>query len=393
MQFPAELEKQFEADVSPARSKRLSQAMLLMAVLNAMFIFSDYHSIHNRFMASLVLRIVIFPVLAFFTARIVRANPPRIVRGATIIMLAGAAAGTMFYLYRDADDVVTANLQVGLLLILLGTNVVMRLRWLYSLFCTLACIATSVAFLRFNASLDLVDKIHLGTVTACSAALVLVATYSLEREERLAYLLQQSNELKTTELAEANRELEMLSHQDGLTRLANRAAFDRHFEELWRQSTAEGTPLSVVMIDIDHFKIVNDTQGHLYGDEVIKRVATLVQQSLRGRDDFAARYGGEEFVLLLPATNLDTAIKVAERVRLLIKMAGSPAPNQPVPQPEVGLWTTVSCGVATATGIESMDRSKLLAAADMALYAAKAEGRNRVCAAPLLGVTEKQPQA
>jgi len=144
------------------------------------------------------------------------------------------------------------------------------------------------------------------------------------------------------------------------------------------------------MIDIDHFKIVNDTQGHLYGDEVIKRVAMLIQQALRGKDDFAARYGGEEFVLLLPGASLESAMKVAERIRQLIKMAGSPAPSHPVPQPEIGLWTTVSCGVASVQDVEGIDRRRLLLAADTALYTAKAEGRNRVCAAPLLEATTWQ---
>jgi len=222
--------------------------------------------------------------------------------------------------------------------------------------------------------------------------MMLLAKYSLERDERLSYLLQQSNDLKNTELkqlnielGQLNRELEAVSHLDSLTQLANRAAFDRRVRELWQNAAETGQPLSAVMIDIDHFKLVNDTQGHLYGDAVIRRVAALVQQSMRGHGDFAARYGGEEFVLLLPGADLMTALSVAERARMMVHTAGAPAPKQTVARPEIGLWTTVSCGVATALRMPDTDFVRLLHAADTALYRAKAEGRNRVCAAaPLL---------
>jgi diguanylate cyclase (GGDEF)-like protein len=141
---------------------------------------------------------------------------------------------------------------------------------------------------------------------------------------------------------------------------------------------AEGALLSAIVIDIDRFKAVNDLRGHLYGDKVLTRVASLLQQSLRGKDDFAARFGGEEFVVLLPQTSQRAALIVAERIRKLVEVAGSPAVES-FATGEV-LATTVSCGVATCLPSEGFCIEDLLEAADKALYEAKRGGRNRVCA-------------
>ena len=86
-----------------------------------------------------------------------------------------------------------------------------------------------------------------------------------------------------------------------------------------------GTALSVVVVDVDYFKQLNDRYGHLYGDEVLKRIGSLLQQALRAKDDFAARFGGEEFVILLPATHQAAAMQVAERLRKMVELAGFPA--------------------------------------------------------------------
>jgi len=388
MRFVPELETQFEKNVSHVRSRRLSRAMVLMALLNAFLFLGDLRSIPGRIRTSGYLRLLFFPLLAFGASLFLRNNPRRLIRGIIVIAVAGVAAGSFFYLYSGPGETLLAHMQASLMLLLLITNIVMRLRWSYALFCSAAYIVTSIAFLRINWTASFVGTLGLGSISACCAGMMLLANYSLERDERLSYLLQQSNDLKNTELqqlnielGQLNRELEAVSHLDSLTQLANRAAFDRRVQEMWQKAAETGRPLSAVMIDIDHFKLVNDTQGHLYGDAVIRRVAALVQQSMRGRGDFVARYGGEEFVLLLPGADLMTALSVAERARMMVHTAGAPAPKQPVAQPEIGLWTTVSCGVATAFRPQGADFAHLLHAADTALYRAKAEGRNRVCAA------------
>jgi diguanylate cyclase (GGDEF)-like protein len=171
-------------------------------------------------------------------------------------------------------------------------------------------------------------------------------------------------------------ELHRLSNMDKLTELPNRRAFEEHFEALWAEAVRERTPLSAILIDIDHFKVANDAYGHLYGDEVLKRIAMLLPQALRTQEDIVARFGGEEFVILLPGLRAEHAMLVAERVRSLVEMVGTPVAGQATGRK--ALFSTVSCGVSTCVPDARRSRERFLRSADRALYRAKANGRNRV---------------
>ena len=173
-----------------------------------------------------------------------------------------------------------------------------------------------------------------------------------------------------------------LSTTDRLTGLPNRRAYDDRLADLWRIAQERKEPISAVMVDVDFFKRLNDTHGHHYGDKVLQRVASLLQQALRAEGDFVARFGGEEFVVLLPETGPEAAFKVAERMRTLVQVAGSPAMQKDMPFNPSDLWTTVSCGIATTWPSLSTEPHRLITEADAALYRAKKEGRNRCCCAP-----------
>ncbi len=121
------------------------------------------------------------------------------------------------------------------------------------------------------------------------------------------------------ELEEKNRELEQLNTEDALTGAKNRRFFDKKLVMELRRSRREQTPLSIIMIDIDHFKTINDTYGHLSGDNVIKATADIIKRFLKRPLDEVARYGGEEFVILLPNTANQSAFYIAEQKRLDIK--------------------------------------------------------------------------
>ncbi|THD47289.1 MAG: GGDEF domain-containing protein [Bradyrhizobium sp.] len=188
-------------------------------------------------------------------------------------------------------------------------------------------------------------------------------------------------------------ELQRLSSTDGLTGLANRRAFDQAIDSEWRRTLRYKTPLSLLVIDVDHFKRFNDTYGHVAGDECLRRVAEAVGGKARRAGDLAARYGGEEFVVLLPHTETVDARRLAERIceavrELRIPHAASMAADH----------VTVSVGVAGAVAAMRFDPkadarsandnrtavappapATLVANADRALYAAKATGRNRAC--------------
>jgi diguanylate cyclase (GGDEF)-like protein len=179
-------------------------------------------------------------------------------------------------------------------------------------------------------------------------------------------------------LEELNRSLELLSLEDSLTGLGNRRCFDMALQAECRHSARYGTPLALVMIDVDNFKSYNDLYGHPTGDECLRQIAATVK-SARGRaSDVAARYGGEEIAVLLPQTDAAGAVAAAERFRqaveaLAVAHAGSPAGH-----------VTVSIGAAEFKLSGDPDGpARLLRSADRALYAAKAGGRNQVRLADL----------
>ncbi|MEL7368069.1 MAG: sensor domain-containing diguanylate cyclase [Myxococcota bacterium] len=167
------------------------------------------------------------------------------------------------------------------------------------------------------------------------------------------------------------RETLALTETDGLTGLLNRRGMDKRLNLEWEHSKRDDVPLSAIMIDIDHFKVYNDQQGHQLGDETLRRVGRLLEKKVRGTD-VVARYGGEEFFVILPRTTKPQAVEVARKLRRTIEGADfEKGYLQPLGR------VTISCGVAThPTDAESLEG--LLKAADTALYIAKEDGRNQV---------------
>jgi diguanylate cyclase (GGDEF)-like protein len=178
-----------------------------------------------------------------------------------------------------------------------------------------------------------------------------------------------SHQLRRRTAVEA--ELRVLARTDGLTSLGNRRALDEIGATEWRLTERGGQPLSALLIDVDHFKGFNDLYGHAAGDDALRAVAHCIRKGLRRSTDLAARYGGEEFVVLLPATGIDGAQRLAEALRESVQALGL----RHVASAHQVL--TVSIGVASTEGQRFADLRALLDAADAALYAAKSSGRNR----------------
>ncbi len=176
--------------------------------------------------------------------------------------------------------------------------------------------------------------------------------------------------MRTRELKQLTLELEAISLTDSLTSLPNRRAFNQRINIEWQRTLRYATPLTIMMLDVDHFKRFNDDFGHQTGDDVLIQVAQLLANAVR-TTDFASRYGGEEFIVILPNSTLEEAMPIAQRICNEIAQYAWP-------QRQV----TVSIGVATYHGQEEIQ--DLIAQADMALYQAKAEGRNRVVRAESL---------
>lgn len=184
--------------------------------------------------------------------------------------------------------------------------------------------------------------------------------------------------------ARATAELERASQTDALTQVSNRMCFDQEFQREWRRARRSNEGLGILMIDLDHFKSINDTHGHPAGDAVLKSVAATIRKMLLRAGDSVARYGGEEFVVLLPHTNLEGTRAVASRILSQVAAQRITACPGTASTPAVELNVTCSIGFAWASPETNTPADALLKQADDALYQAKAQGRNRVCEAEKL---------
>jgi diguanylate cyclase (GGDEF)-like protein len=194
-----------------------------------------------------------------------------------------------------------------------------------------------------------------------------------EDVRRIAGELEDTNR----QLAVANVRLRALSYLDGLTGVANRRRFDEALEEACAAANEVGTPLALVLLDLDHFKKLNDSQGHQEGDEALRAVAALLAEQTESRGGLAARFGGEEFAWLLPGLSLEAARSEAEALRVKVREAGIRHEGL-----ECGV-VTASLGVSAGLGMATLTPPALVAAADAALYLAKTNGRDRVEVEPL----------
>lgn len=211
------------------------------------------------------------------------------------------------------------------------------------------------------------DRFSLGWYLAegCSVFSSLVVLVSLLHQMNFIY----------SRTATANAVLEDMARQDSMTGLKNRRGLDEAIAVAWAESRIDQRPLSLIMIDVDHFKRFNDRYGHPAGDDCLRQVAGALLAVTRRPGDSAARYGGEEFAVLLPLTDAYGAVALARRLRIAIRALAIPHDGG-----NTGILS-VSIGVATVAASEVSNSDALLAAADRALYRAKSDGRDTICAA------------
>jgi diguanylate cyclase (GGDEF)-like protein len=177
-----------------------------------------------------------------------------------------------------------------------------------------------------------------------------------------------------SELQKANQKLQRFADLDGLTRIANRRKFDAHLNLWWKQLRREQLPLSLIMCDIDYFKLYNDTYGHLAGDDCLRAIAKAISLNFKRPADLVARYGGEEFAIILPNTDSTGVAGLCEVIRSKIEQL-----KMPHVLSSTSNYVTISVGASTIVPCDTYSPEFLVGTADKALYVAKESGRNCVC--------------
>jgi diguanylate cyclase (GGDEF)-like protein len=231
----------------------------------------------------------------------------------------------------------------------------------------------------------LADLVNIGSPVMLSAILLALGFAVQARQPSLgliaivaafaAFFVRSTLYLRSFEQAQRSLErarsrLETLSYTDELTGVANRRAFDVALEMEWQQGLRSGAPLSLIFIDVDYFKQLNDTAGHQTGDLVLQKIANALRSALPRSIDVLGRYGGDEFAAILPSTNAAAAATVAERLIHAVQALALPHPATSTGH------ATISLGIGSCDHAAGAKAADLLAAADSALYEAKAAGRN-----------------
>lgn len=245
-----------------------------------------------------------------------------------------------------------------------------------------ACTGIIVNILTVSGRLPIttigVNAVGIGaTFAVLFYSLALSNRMNLDRSLRERAQVKLANDLdnkvrdRTEALQEANKRLLIASTTDGLTGLLNRRHFDEVFDIEYRSAYRQKQPIAVLMMDADHFKDLNDTYGHQFGDRCLKLIANQITGCLNRPPDICARYGGEEFIVVLPQTTLEGAVCVAEAIRQ--KIAETPAQDH-----DISVNLTLSIGVACTIPSQLGQQDQLIHQADKSLYQAKQRGRNRV---------------
>ena len=378
LSFPAALELRFERSQRLQRAQRLWREGLVSIIVFNLFYLGEWLITRQITLGDLTVQMGVITPLCLTVNLLMRFNPPRWLREGSVAVMSCAISCTYLYLQQGKTPVAVAFALVGVIVTAMFSATVMRLRFRFALSVSSVIVTAGMVFLAHDHMLAAQEKITGAALMTIAIGTSMMSNYSLEREERLGYLRFLESESQRQEVSRMNRQLATLSAIDKLTGLPNRRTYEERFERIWAESAQDGTPVSLLVIDVDHFKVLNDVHGHTYGDEVLRRVGSLLPQALRSTADLAARYGGEEFVVILPHTDRESAERVAERIRALIEMAGSP-PQPTMPKSECLMWVTASCGICTAMASAAERKENLLESADMAMYQAKSNGRNRVC--------------
>ncbi len=361
--FPPAIEALYDEQMQSYRLKVMARIILPTVLIYNAFLITDVLLLPHTLLLATILHFGVVTPTMFLVAHFYPKAKSHWLRELAAAAIPFMMVVQILFIYSLNRNGAADHYQYLTVMVVIYMNVNQRFGFRLAVGSTLVLIATYLAVLLPGQSAFEVKFI--GTSLMLSAAyLSLLANWRMERDVRFAFLRRLWDQLR-------REGAEEIAKRDALTGLANRRYLEGTVEKLWSLPENASTPVAVIMIDIDHFKPFNDRYGHLAGDTCLKRVAGAISAELRSGEDLAVRLGGEEFLMLLPHTDLSSAVRVAERVRRQIE-------NLAV------LHDFSARGIVTASfgviagPICAQPFADLLAGADAALYAAKRRGRNQV---------------
>ena len=368
LSFPDADERVFQADYSQRYQLHIQMAGLLGLIALLLPIPGNYWLTPQLYVPTLRVSvgsaILLMLSLAYSTSEHARPRQQMLILINTVV-----AYATTLLLAELQVAPLNDYYAVGSVLVIMGGFVVSRLLFSWGLLTAAAlCVILASHLLRTHAD---VEMITIQSFVLCLAlSFALPGTFLIERSLRMNHLQGRLLDLEQSDLRQAHLHLEILTATDGLTHIANRRSFDNALAQEWSRQMRSELPLSLLMVDVDHFKSYNDRLGHPMGDECLRRIAEQLAAYAQRPGDLAARYGGEEFALILPGTAPEAALQIGEKLRLSIQNLAIAHPDQ--------AYVSVSIGVATMIPLPGITAEQLVLRADEALYQAKSQGRDRV---------------
>ena len=364
--FAPGLERRYEDETRAERQRYFIATGQIATVLYDLFLFSDWQMTPDVFKAALIVRLGIFTPMFGLLWLLFTYSPSKTVREGLSSGLAIISVAMVMYVLTISRSPDLVIYQHGTLLIMLFTAVIQRLRFRFA-----AVTLVSILVIQIVAATQLhgITPRLMATVTitfVTALVLLLWAAYALEKEQRRSFLL----DLRSRIL---NDHLDQLAKHDALTGLWNRHHLDTVMTSAWTDAQTHPRRMAVILLDIDHFKSLNDCAGHLEGDKCLSRIAASVHGAVADDDKAAVvRFGGEEFLVFIDGADLGMAIKAAERIQIAIRQTA-------IPHPAFGDGAIVTASFGVAAGpAPDLSMERLVAAADDNLYASKRAGRDRI---------------
>lgn len=369
VRFPQDFEVAFERGTRRERLVHARVAIVIAVLFYNAFLLVDHACLPQRFHECLTIRLilsVLVPPLFWLPVR--RSWLQELIYATAFIPFAAAVV----YLYRAPSEVIAVG-QAAVLMILMYEIAFVRPRFLYIASAAAACVVADSIFLALKSALHGPTTIMLIGLLIATGLTSLFAAYWLERQERIAFLLRLHIETQKQESGGANSDVARLTTVDSVTGIPNRRFLDSHLPAVWKQCSQHQQPISALMIGLDHFRVVNDQYGHSFGDTVLREVARVLSESIRGEHDLLTRYCGEQFSVILPNLPLGPAVAIGERVCTAVRRIRLLPPKD-------GFDVRITVSVGAASSYPAVERSPmaLLHTADLALYSAKHNGRDQV---------------